>query len=137
MRIAPQISAAIVAHARFEAPNEACGLLALDDAGCITMAYPLTNVAASPVAFTIDPEEHFRALMSAEHRGWSIGGVFHSHPRTPAAPSRTDISGALDPTWVHLIVSLADGVADLRAWRIRHGNAVEEPVEMGVMVPCH
>ena len=31
-------------------------------------------------AFLVDPVEHFAALQHAEGNGWTIGGVFHSHP---------------------------------------------------------
>lgn len=88
------------------------------------MAYPLTNAAASPVRFTIAPEEHFGAMCHAEARGWEIGGVFHSHPSGSAVPSPVDLAQPHDPDWFHLVVGLRPR-RELRAWRIREGTAVE------------
>ena len=125
----------MVAHARSELPNEACGLLAVDGDGCVRRAYRLTNVDASPTSFTVDPDEHFAALTDAESRGWSLGGSFHSHPRTDPVPSRTDIARALEPQWVYVIVGPVEpGPPDVRAWRIVAGKAREEPIEE--VAPC-
>ena len=121
----PIVEAAI-AHAEFTYPEEACGLLAVDDAGSIRMAYCLTNRDRSRYRFTVDPNEHYRAWKHAERHGWDIGGAFHSHPASPAYPSATDVAGALDPSWVHVIVSLADPASpNVRAFRIADG-AVHE-----------
>lgn len=128
VRIPPDIMDAVVAHARFTLPEEACGLLAVDAAGALRMAYCLTNVARSAAAFTVDPDEHFAALRHAESRGWTIGGVFHSHPRGRAVPSRTDVAGALESGWLHLIVGLGPPEPEIRAWRIVAGRAFEVAV---------
>jgi proteasome lid subunit RPN8/RPN11 len=117
---------AVVTHARFCAPEEACGLLAIDDTGTVRMAYCLTNIDRSPSAYTVDPTEHYHALMHAERSGWALGGAFHSHPRSGAVPSRTDVEGALEPRWLYLIVGLADPESpEVRGWRIDRG-AVNE-----------
>lgn len=105
-------------------PAEACGLVAIDRGDRLVMAYPLTNVEASPARFTIAPEEHFGALRHAEAMGWEIGGVFHSHPTGTAVPSPVDLAQPHDPDWFHLVVGLRPR-PELRAWRIRHGGAVE------------
>jgi len=124
-----------VAHARSEYPNEACGLLAVDGDGCVRRGYCLRNVDASPVAFTVDPAEHFASLTDAEEEGWTLGGSFHSHPRTAPVPSRTDVERALEPDWVYVIVGPVDGPIEVRAWRIRDGVATEEPIGEGAS--CH
>ena len=130
MILPAEIREAIVGHARAEYPNEACGLLAVDGDGCVCHAYALTNTDASPVSFTVDPDEHFAALTDAESRGWSIGGSFHSHPRTDAVPSRTDIARALEPAWFYVIAGpLEPGPPSVRAWRIAGGSASEEPID--------
>ncbi|HAX81025.1 MAG TPA: hypothetical protein DCY40_00460 [Actinobacteria bacterium] len=128
VRLPPEVMATIVAHARAVAPEEGCGLLAVDESGEVRHAYCLGNVERSPVRFTIDPDGHFAALRHTEAMGWIIGGDFHSHPRSAALPSRTDVAGALDPDWLHVIVGLAGEVAEVRAWRIRSGEVTEEPV---------
>ena len=119
--------AEMVAYARAEVPNEACGLIA-GDAGVVTKIYPMTNVDASPERFTIDPAEHFAAWQDATGNGWSIIGSFHSHPAAPAVPSEADLDGGSDPGWVNFIVGVADGRIDLRAWWYEDGGAT--PVEI-------
>ncbi|MEX1208528.1 MAG: M67 family metallopeptidase [Acidimicrobiia bacterium] len=131
MLLSEAIRAEIVLHARAGHPNEACGLLAVDGDGRVRRAYCLDNVDRSPFSFTVDPDQHFASLIDAESNGWSLGGSFHSHPRTGAVPSQTDISRALEPDWVYLIVGLADPeIPELRGWWIRAGMAVEEPIEV-------
>lgn len=125
-----QIREAMIAHARFVAPAEACGLLAADADGRLRMAYCLTNLEASPVAYTVDPSEHIKALYHAEGLGWRLAGVFHSHPASAAVPSATDVERALEPEWFHVIVGLADpGRPEVRAFWIRDGVVVEETLE--------
>jgi len=127
MDLPPQIREAMIAHARFCAPEEACGFLATDTEGRLRFAYCLTNVEASPTRFTVEPTEHFRALQHAESRGWELGGVFHSHPVGPAFPSKTDIESALEPDWLYVIVGLGrpEGGPEVRAFRISHGRVEE------------
>jgi proteasome lid subunit RPN8/RPN11 len=127
----PQIRDAMVAHTDFSAPEEACGLLAGDRAG-VHMVYCLTNRDRSTHRFTVDPNEHYRAWRHAERHGWDIVGSFHSHPRSAAIPSATDVARALDPTWIYVIVGLGSGGrADLRGYLIRNGEATEVDVGGG------
>lgn len=109
-------------HAARCLPNECCGLLAMDGIGRFRMVYPLTNTAASPSAFTMDPIEQFGAWNHAERQGWTIGAVFHSHPSGPATPSATDLAQPHPTDWLHLVVSF-DPTPHVEAWRIRHGLA--------------
>jgi proteasome lid subunit RPN8/RPN11 len=130
VQVPDEIRAAIVAHARWCLPEEACGLLAVDASGALRMAYCLTNVAASPHRFTVHPVENFRAIEHAERNGWRIGGEFHSHPVSSAVPSAADVAGALDPDWVHLIVGPVGDEVPLRAFRIAAGRVSELTVEV-------
>lgn len=129
VRLPRQIVDAVVAHARFCLPHEACGLLAADAAGRWRMAYACTNAAASATRFTIDPVEHFRALQHAERQGWHLAGAFHSHPTSPAYPSPLDVRLAAEPDWLHVIVGRAAVEPELRAFRIRDGRVVEEALD--------
>ena len=126
----PQIVEGIMAHARFAFPEEACGLLAGDDDG-VRMLYCLTNVEHAPDRFTVAAHEHYHAWRHAEARGWEIIGVFHSHPRSAALPSATDLGAALDPSWIYLIAGPVTGDTELRAYRIAAGAASE----IAVVVP--
>jgi len=117
----------MVSHARGCFPEEACGLLAFDRTGALRHAYCLTNADRSSRGFTVDPDDHFRALGDAEARGWELKGVFHSHPVTPAVPSGTDVAGALQSGGLHVIIGLVDTpTPQVRGWRITAGEATEE-----------
>ncbi len=127
MRLPRQIYDAIIAHARFEYPNEACGLLAADTDGNLRMAYCLTNRDSSPTTYTVDPTEHFRALRHAERSGWELAGVFHSHTHSAAYPSPTDVRQAMEPDWIYVIAGLRDlHDPDVRGYWIRNGKVSEE-----------
>ena len=91
MEMPAEIRRAMVAHAKFCVPDEACGLLAADSSGRLCMAYCLSNAAPSPAAFTLDPGEHFRALRHAESGGWHLAGC--------STPTREGRLGRRPPTW--------------------------------------
>lgn len=122
----PQVVAAVRQHARFCAPDEACGLLAMDALGDVRMVYCCTNVDRSPSRFTVAPEEHFRAICHAEGNGWEIGGSFHSHPKADARPSSTDVDLWPEPMWVQLIVG---GDGEVRGYRLVDGRPQELMIE--------
>lgn len=102
---------AMVAHARFCFPAEACGLIAGERSGNdlrITMVYSLTNADDSPTSFTIEPAEHFGALQHAERNGWELIGAFHSHPNGAGYPSQTDVVKAAEPDWAWCVIGLGN-----------------------------
>lgn len=124
-----QIEEAMVSHAYWCHPQEACGLLAADPDGRLRMAYPLTNVLASSTNYTIDPTEHFRALKHAERQGWELVGAFHSHPHSEAYPSATDVQLAPEPGWLYILVGLEDLTRpQVRGFRIEAGSIIEVPL---------
>jgi [CysO sulfur-carrier protein]-S-L-cysteine hydrolase len=112
-------------HAEAEAPNEACGLVALRD-GVAERYIPCINEAASPFRFELkphDPEDFF-----IEDEGYELA-VFHSHPTDSARPSRTDVENV--GLWAgrpYLILSRPTG--ELAAWRIDDGRV--GPLELEV-----
>ena len=129
MDVPPEIRRAMVAHALFCYPEEACGLLAADEEGRLRMAYCLGNADRSAVTYSLDPQEHFRALRHAEANGWHLAGVFHSHTHSPARPSPTDVAQAFEPDWLYVLVSLEDRDApEVRGFWIRDGKVEEEPL---------
>ena len=112
----------MVAHARTEAPNEACGLVLFRD-GVAERYIPGENSLASPYRFELrtDPENWF-----LEDEGYELA-VFHSHPTPSARPSRTDVQNV--GLWAgrpYLILSLETD--ELAAWRIADGEPV--PLEI-------
>ncbi len=132
MIVPDQIREAMVAHARFCYPEEACGLLAADGDGRLKMAICMENADRSPTRYTLDPTEHFRALRYAEANGWELTGVFHSHTHSAAFPSPTDVGLVADPSWLYVIVSLGDlQKPEVRGYWIRDGRVAEEPLVDG------
>jgi proteasome lid subunit RPN8/RPN11 len=127
--MANAIVEAMFAHAVWGHPNEACGLLAMDGDGQAKMVFCLTNTDASERRFTIDPVEHHGCVAFAERVGWHIGGIFHSHTRSEAYPSDTDIGGGGDPSWLQVIVGPVIGRNPVvRAFRFDDGIVNEASV---------
>ena len=119
MVIPPEVRRALVAHTQDEAPNEACGLIALRDS--VAERYiPCDNTAASPYRFDLrvpDPA----LVFELEDEGLELA-VFHSHPTGSAKPSRTDIANiGLWEARPYLILSRPTG--ELLAWKIERGAA--------------
>lgn len=133
LRLPEPIVQRIVDHCLASRPNEACGVLAAHD-GEVVEVYEMRNAAGSPVRYALDPAEQLRVYRDIEQHGWELGGVFHSHTRTEAYPSPTDVRLASEDV-PYLIVSLAGEPPELRAFRIikefwtdDHGEIVELPV---------
>jgi Predicted metal-dependent protease of the PAD1/JAB1 superfamily len=132
------IRVAIVAQARAEYPNEACGLIIGDRAaadGGRALGYaPTRNKAASPYRYEIDSADLLRLTIETDDADEVFWGIVHSHTHTPAVPSPTDVGLAFYPDALYLIVSLSEDEVDratgdpsVRAWRIVDG-AVHEVV---------
>ena len=115
----------IVAHARDDLPNECCGLVATKDGEAVRV-YRARNSYASPLRYEIDSQDLIRIYLEIEESGCELGGIYHSHTKSPARPSQTDINEARWPTAVYLILSLADpDHPDLRGFRIVDGGVTE------------
>lgn len=104
-QIHPLMVEAMLAHAAYDRPAEACGLLAIDPEGTVRFVYCLSNADASPRAFTIAPDEYFGANRHAERHGWEIAGMFHSHPEGLPVPSATDLASAPASDWLYIVVA--------------------------------
>ena len=116
---------ALEEHAEREAPNEACGFLAVRD-GVAERYIPCENAAASPYRFDLRPPDP-ALVLDLEDQGYELA-VFHSHPTDSARPSHTDLANiGLWEDRPYLILSRPTG--ELAAWRIR-GEAVE-PLPLG------
>lgn len=126
----------IVEHCRRELPNEACGLLGGRE-GRVESVHPVQNARPSPSRFSMDPGGQFRALDEISRAGRELAGIYHSHPRGPAAPSSADLEesrwpGSDLPNYpgaVQVIVSLQDPAAPLvKAYAPDAGTLVEVPI---------
>jgi [CysO sulfur-carrier protein]-S-L-cysteine hydrolase len=125
MEFAPEHLDDIVAHAREEAPNECCGLLAGRD-GRSTQVFRMRNAAASPLKFEVDPLEVMRTLEAIDESGLEVAALYHSHTRTAPYPSQTDVTFAEAwPGTPWLIVGLQGDEATIRTYRIDGPDVVE------------
>jgi proteasome lid subunit RPN8/RPN11 len=127
LRIPRSIYEAMLQQARAELPNECCGLLAglisEDGVGHVSRQYPLANDLASPVRYQSYPFAAHKAMRAEQI---DLLAVYHSHPTSEPVPSRTDCAqNYYGPDTVHLIISLKDGVANMRAWRLAESNFEE------------
>jgi proteasome lid subunit RPN8/RPN11 len=126
VRISSELVDQMVAHAREEAPNECCGLVAVRDGEAIEVR-PMRNEAASPLKFEVDGLAVLRASDEFEAAGAQIGAIYHSHTRTEPYPSQTDINFAAGwpgVEWVIVGLDRADA-ATVRTYLIDDG-AVRE-----------
>jgi proteasome lid subunit RPN8/RPN11 len=130
MRIARSLVDEIVSHAREEAPNECCGMVAGVD-GAARSVHRARNAEASPLRYVIHPSDQIRIMSGIEERGEELVAIYHSHTKTAAEPSQTDINLAENwPDPVYLICSLADPEPRVRGFAIRDGEVGE--VELDV-----
>ncbi len=126
----------LLAHARSEVPNEACGILSgsLTD-GTANAYHRARNAEHSPYVYTVDPEDLVRIVFGIEDASEDLVAIFHSHTHTPAVPSPTDRRQAQYPDAFYVLATLSDPEADaataLRAWRIRDGESTEVPLTIG------
>lgn len=116
----------MIAHARADAPNECCGILAGVDRQ-VMRAYPTRNVEASPVKYLIDSGDLFKAYKDAEKNGWEFLAFYHSHTFSEAYPSPTDVRLATWPDSLYILVSLRNPEnPQVRGFYIVDGRITEE-----------
>jgi len=132
LKLPTEVYTQILGHCLSGLPEEACGLLAGDRDGHVSVCFPTKNIAASAKLYTVDPREHLQAEREAEKLGLEIIGVFHSHTHTDAYPSPTDVEQAStplsNPLWHYVLVSLRDTHPTLRSYRIVDRQIEEESV---------
>lgn len=120
----------LLAHARAEAPVEACGLIAgrIEDGNkLIDKVYILTNVDHAEEHFTLDPKEQLAAVKDMRANGLVPLGNWHSHPVSPSRPSQEDKRLAYDSRASYLILSLMDENAPvLNSFHIEGDDAQKE-----------
>jgi proteasome lid subunit RPN8/RPN11 len=125
----------MVEHAREDLPNECCGILA-GQGGRVFKLHRMTNVEASPYRYSMDPREIAQVDMEAGQNNWDLQAIYHSHTRSEAYPSDTDVrlSGGTAGLWPdirYILVSLMDADApQVRLFRIAGEVVTEEPLEI-------
>ena len=124
----------IVAHAKSELPNEACGLIAgrVDgEVKVVEKVYFLTNIDHSNEHFSLDPKEQLAAVKDMRANGFAPLGNWHSHPESPSRPSDEDKRLAYDSKASYMILSLMDKNAPvLNSFKIEGENAEKEQLEL-------
>jgi [CysO sulfur-carrier protein]-S-L-cysteine hydrolase len=120
----------IVAHARADHPDEACGVLAGPAGSNSPQRFiPMTNAARSPTFYEFDSTEQFKVWHEMDERDEEPVVIYHSHTATEAYPSRTDVSYAGEPGAHYVLVSTRDpDRTEFRSYRIRENEVTEEPV---------
>jgi proteasome lid subunit RPN8/RPN11 len=121
----------MVDHARAEAPNECCGMIAASDGRAVAV-HRVVNAAASPFRYVMEPMEQFRVQDEIDAAGLELGAIYHSHTRSAPYPSETDINLANplfgDPLYV--IVGLKSAEPEVRAYHIVGGEISEAALEI-------
>ena len=112
------------AHARAEAPRECCGML-VGTGDHILESVRATNLESGTTRFQIDPGDHMRALREARAKRLDVVGFYHSHPRSRAYPSETDIAESGYADAFHLIAGVAEHGNDTRLFRIGRDSVIE------------
>jgi len=135
LRIPRALHDKIVAHARADHPDEACGIVA----GPIgsdrpTRHVPMANAERSPTFYRFDSMEQLKVWREMDGRDEEPVVIYHSHSATEAYPSRTDVSYASEPNAHYVLVSTrdADGLGEFqfRSFRIVDGVVTEEEVRV-------
>lgn len=129
MRISRQLLDDVIAHAREDAPNECCGMIAFSDGEAVAV-HRARNTAASPFRYEMDGMEQYRIQTEIEDAGLELGAIYHSHTRSAPEPSQTDINLAFYPEALYVIVGLKSPEPDVRAWRIVDGQVSEAALEI-------
>lgn len=111
-------------------PNEACGILAAKNNNVVNI-YAVTNADKSPVTYRLESREHFKAMEEIEEKDWKLAGFYHSHVKSPARPSETDLRLANYPDAYYFIVSLMEkGNPEVKAYRMNNSGFKEYEYEV-------
>jgi proteasome lid subunit RPN8/RPN11 len=128
LTISQELADRIVAHARADHPDEACGVIAGRN-GVPERFVPMENAERSPTFYRFDSMEQFRVWREMDDRDETPVVIYHSHTATEAYPSRTDVSYASEPDAHYVLVSTRDEQeVEFRSYRIVDGVIEEEEV---------
>ncbi len=132
LTITQEVIDAIVAHARRDHPDEACGIVAGPAGSDRPERFvPMLNAARSPTFYEFDSADLLRLYRDLDARDEEPVVVYHSHTATEAYPSRTDVTYASEPGAHYLLVSTREPDRDeVRSFRIVDGQVSEEEVRV-------
>ena len=131
VRIAGAVLDDMVAHAVVEAPRECCGLLVGTEYQ-VEESVRTANLEPGDARFLVDPAQHFALMKRLRGTGRDVIGAYHSHPRSEAVPSLTDLAEGFSEAFLCVIVSLLDPLKPaVRAYRLAKDAAYELEVIQG------
>jgi len=117
-------------HALREFPNEACGILAGNQAR-VKKVYEMANAQKSPETFFMDAREQLKVMKEIRNKGEEMIGIYHSHVASLAYPSSHDVELALYPEASYVIISIKDKKnPSVRSFKIADGKITEEEVKI-------
>ena len=130
--IRAELVQAMVAHARADHPDEACGVLAGPEGSDRPERHiAMVNAERSPTFYRFDAQEQLKVWRALEESGEVPVVIYHSHTATEAYPSRTDVGLAAEPDAHYVLVSTRNpGQDEVRSYRIVDGVVIEEPVHI-------
>jgi [CysO sulfur-carrier protein]-S-L-cysteine hydrolase len=134
LRIDEETHDAIVAHAKRDHPDEACGVVTGPEGSDRPERFvPMVNAASSPTFYEFDSTDLLKLYREMDDRGEEPVVVYHSHTATEAYPSRTDIALAQEPNAHYVLVSTREhgnspGPVEFRSYRVVDGEVTEEEV---------
>lgn len=132
LTIGQELVDAMVAHARADHPDEACGIIAGAEGSDVPERFiPMINAERSPTFYRFDSAEQLKVWREMDRVDEEPVVIYHSHTATEAYPSRTDVSYASEPNAHYVLVSTCDADdAEIRSYRIVDGVVTEEPIEI-------
>ncbi len=132
LKISRSLYDQIVAHARKDHPDEACGVIAGPVGSDTPVRFiPMQNAERSPTFYRFDSREQLRVWREMDAADEEAVVIYHSHTATQAYPSRTDIAYASEPQAHYVLVSTRDErETEFRSYRINDGEVTEEPVDV-------
>ncbi len=118
LHLSADVHIAMLAYALAEMPNECCGILGGNGLNAVSI-YPLRNVAEDPQRrYDAHPMDLFSVHRDLRAAGQQVVAIYHSHPRSAAMPSRTDLSRNYYGDIPHIIISCLGTKPELRVWRL-------------------
>ncbi|RPA12704.1 M67 family metallopeptidase [Gordonia sp. OPL2] len=132
LTISEELVDAMVAHARADHPDEACGIIAGAEGSDVPERFiAMINAERSPTFYRFDSTEQLKVWREMDRLDEEPVVIYHSHTATEAYPSRTDVSYASEPNAHYVLVSTRDADhAEIRSYRIVDGVVTEEPIEI-------
>ncbi|RDH11662.1 Mov34/MPN/PAD-1 family protein [Tsukamurella pulmonis] len=134
LTIRRELVEAMVAHARRDHPDEACGVIAgPEGSDRPERLIEMLNAERSPTFYRFDSGEQLRVWRGMDERDEEPVVIYHSHTATEAYPSRTDVKFASEPNAHYVLISTRDELGpevEVRSFAIVDGVITEEPVHI-------